>query len=162
MEAGLLEAAQAALPGKSIVAVFDTAFHHTLPPVAFTYALPAELTEKYHLRRYGFHGISHRYVSGELRREMNLEAAGSSLIICHLGSGASVCALQNGVSVDTSMGLTPLEGLVMGTRSGDVDPGLLLYLQREAQITPERLDAILNHESGLSGVSRPRRGRSRP
>ena len=153
MEADLLEAAQTSLPQKPVVAVFDTAFHHTLPPVAFTYALPAELTAKYTLRRYGFHGISHRYVSGELRREMNLDAAGSSLITCHLGSGASVCALQDGKSVDTSMGLTPLEGLVMGTRSGDVDPGLLLYLLREANITPEQLDNILNHESGLCGVS---------
>lgn len=153
MEADLLEAAQKALPGKPVVAVFDTAFHHTLPPAAFSYALPAELTEKYNLRRYGFHGVSHRYVSGELLREMNKEAAGSSLITCHLGNGASLCAIQNGVSVDTSMGLTPLEGLVMGTRSGDVDPGLIFYLQREAKILPEQLNQILNHESGLRGVS---------
>ena len=153
MEADLLEAAQKSLPHVPAVAVFDTAFHHTLPPVAFTYALPAALTEKYNLRRYGFHGVSHQYVSGELLRALNKDAAGSSLITCHLGSGASLCAIQNGVSVDSSMGMTPLEGLVMGTRCGDVDPGLLLYLQREANIPPEQLDKILNHESGMSGIS---------
>ena len=152
-EAAILEAAQTALPDTPAVAVFDTAFHHTLPPVAHAYALPAELTEKYALRRYGFHGISHCFVSGELLRLLSRTAAGSALIICHLGSGASVCAVQNGVSVDTSMGLTPLEGLVMGTRAGDVDPGLLLYLQREAKMTPEQLDQMLNHDSGLRGVS---------
>ncbi len=152
-EADLIEAAQKALPDASVVAVFDTAFHHTLPPAAFTYALPAELTEKYALRRYGFHGVSHQFVSGELLRLLGKDAAGSALITCHLGNGSSVCAVRDGQSVDTSMGMTPLEGLMMGTRSGDVDPGLLLYLQREAKMTPEQLDQILNHESGLRGVS---------
>ena len=152
-EADLLETAQSVFPAASAVAVFDTAFHHTLPPIAQTYALPEDLTEKYHLRRYGFHGVSHRYVSGELLRSLHREPDGSAVITCHLGNGSSLCAVQNGVSVDTSMGLTPLEGLVMGTRSGDVDAGLLLYLQREAKITAERLDQILNHESGLRGVS---------
>ena len=152
-EIALIEAAQRLLPGVPAVAVFDTAFHHALPDVARTYALPWEWAERMNLRRYGFHGLSHRYVSEQLLLRLGREAHGTRLITCHLGSGASVCALLDGQSVDTSMGLTPLEGLVMGTRSGDVDPGLLLYLLRTQNMTPASLDDLLNTQSGLRGLS---------
>ena len=152
-EVGLIEATQRLLPGTPNVAVFDTAFHQTLPEVAYTYALPRELSAPLDLRRYGFHGLSHQFVSGRLLKCLDVDAEGTRLITCHLGSGASVCALLNGQSVDTSMGMTPLEGLVMGTRSGDVDPGLLLYLLREQKMTPAQLDDLLNTQSGLKGVS---------
>jgi acetate kinase len=134
-----------------VVAVFDTAFHHGLPPVAAHYALPIDLVEKYKLRRYGFHGISYRYVSDLIR---GADVTGSKrLVVCHLGNGASACAILDGLSIDTSMGMTPLEGLVMGTRSGDVDPGLILFLEREQHIHMRELDRILNHSSGLAGLS---------
>ena len=152
-EIALIEAAQRLLPGVPNVACFDTAFHRTLPEVASTYALPGDLSKRLTLRRYGFHGLSHQYVSGRLLECLGKDAAGTRLVTCHLGSGASVCALLDGNSVDTSMGLTPLEGLVMGTRSGDVDPGLLLYLLREQKMTIEQLDDLLNKQSGLLGVS---------
>jgi acetate kinase len=152
-EVGLIEEAQRLLPNVPNVAVFDTAFHKTLPSVAYTYALPHELSEKLSLRRYGFHGLSHQYVSRRLLECLGRDAEGTRLITCHLGSGASACALLNGQSVDTSMGMTPLEGLVMGTRVGDVDPGLLLYLLRTQSMTPEQLDDMLNKQSGLKGVS---------
>jgi len=152
-EVALIEAALRLLPDAPSVAVFDTAFHRTLPEVAWRYALPSEMADRLGLRRYGFHGISHRYVSGRLLDCLGREAAGTRLITCHLGSGASVCALRDGASVDTSMGLTPLEGLVMGSRSGDVDPGLLLYLLRTQGMTPEQLDDMLNHGSGLKGLT---------
>ena len=135
------------------VAVFDTAFHKTLPETAWRYALPYPLSERLGLRRYGFHGLSYRYVSETLLQCLGRDPAGTRLIVCHLGSGASVCALKGGASVDTSMGLTPLEGLVMGTRSGDVDPGLLLYVQRREQMSADALDDLLNHESGLKGLA---------
>lgn len=152
-EVAVIEAGQRLLPGAAAVAVFDTAFHRTLPEVAYRYALPRALTDAFALRRYGFHGLSHRFVSERLIALLGRGANGTRLIICHLGSGASVCAVRDGASIDTSMGLTPLEGLVMGTRSGDVDPGLLLYLLRSGKRTPEQLDDLLNHDSGLKGVS---------
>ncbi len=152
-EVAMIEAAQRALPDAPNVAVFDTAFHQTLPEVAWRYALPWELSDRLGLRRYGFHGLSHRYISERLIERLGRGPDGTKLITCHLGSGASVCALQDGRSVDTSMGLTPLEGLVMGTRSGDVDPGLLLYLLRAQNMTPADLDDLLNHQSGLKGLS---------
>ncbi len=152
-EVALIEAASRLLPDAPAVAVFDTAFHRTLPEVAWRYGLPSELSDRLGLRRYGFHGISHRYVSGRLLECLGREAHGTRLITCHLGSGASVCAVRDGESVDTSMGLTPLEGLVMGTRSGDVDPGLLLYLLRTQDMTAEHLDDLLNHDSGLKGLA---------
>jgi len=132
------------LPKTPLVAIFDTAFHQTLPPVASTYALPGDLAERRGLRRYGFHGISHGYVASRLRKPR--------LITCHLGNGASVCAIRDGKSIDTSMGLTPMEGLVMGTRSGDIDPGLILYLLRGGMSAAE-VDDVLNHRSGLLGLS---------
>ncbi len=136
-----------------LVAVFDTAFHQTLPEVASTYAVPFALAERYGLRRYGFHGISHRFVFERLLELLNRPAEGSRLITCHLGNGASVCALRDGNSVDTSMGLTPLEGLVMGTRCGDLDPGLVLHLLRTNGMSAASMEHLLNHESGLLGVS---------
>jgi len=128
--------------GVPIVAVFDTAFHRTLPDVASTYAIPQDLG----IRRYGFHGISYSYVS----KRLNTLNAGDKLIVAHLGNGASVCAIRGGRSVDTSMGFTPMEGLVMGTRAGDLDPGAILYLLRNGH---GDLDDLLNHQSGLRGIS---------
>ena len=117
--------------------------------------MPCRVTcrQNWHLRRYGFHGLSHQYVSGRLLARLGRDAAGTRLVTCHLGSGASACALRDGRSVDTSMGMTPLEGLVMGTRVGDVDPGLLLYLLREQKLSAADLDTLLNTQSGLKGVS---------
>jgi len=141
------------------VAVFDTAFHHTLPRHAYLYALPYELREKYGIRRYGFHGTSHRYVSErviELLREENALHTPSKIICCHLGNGCSIAAVLDGKSVDTSMGMTPAEGLVMGTRSGDLDPAILLHLQRTLGWDADRVDRLINKEGGLlalAGVS---------
>ena len=146
-----IEAVRRALPPVPNVAVFDTAFHHDLPDVAARYALPAALSERLHLRRYGFHGISYRYVSERLALLLN--RVPPRQILCHLGNGASVCALSNGRSIDTSMGFTPLEGLIMGSRSGDIDPGLILHLLRHGSQTPDQLDDLLNHRSGLRGLS---------
>ena len=133
-----------ALPHIPVIAAFDTAFHETIPEVAYTYAVPRELN----VRRYGFHGLSYAYVSKRLREL----GASSRQIICHLGNGASVCAIREGRSVDTSMGFTPMEGLVMGTRGGDIDPGVILYLLRTGA-TEGTLDEILNKRSGLLAVS---------
>ena len=149
----VLEQVQRSLPETPLIAVFDTAFHRTLPPVAYTYALPVELCARYGLRRYGFHGLSHAYVSRQLIGYLGHGAGGTKIVTCHLGNGASVCALADGQSVDISMGFTPLEGLVMGTRSGDVDPGLILYLIRTAGMTASAVDSLLNHDSGLRGLS---------
>lgn len=135
------------------VAVFDTAFHATIPPVAHTYALPRELTSQQHIRRYGFHGTSVQYVTGRTAELLGKPAAQVNLIVCHIGNGASVTAVQAGRSIDTSMGLTPLEGLVMGTRSGDVDPGILFHLARVAGMSIADLDRVLNRESGLLGMA---------
>jgi acetate kinase len=135
-----IEDTRKAMPGVPIVAAFDTAFHQTMPSLASQYALPPD----FGVRRYGFHGISYSYVSSRVDARRH--------IICHLGNGASVCAVLDGRSVDTSMGLTPMEGLVMGTRGGDLDPGLVLYLLRQGR-SEEQLDDLLNHRSGLLGVS---------
>lgn len=148
-----MEAGQKVLPDKPGVAVFDTAFHWTMPDVAALYAIPPEMAQKHGLRRYGFHGISHRYVSQKLLQCLNRPAIGSRLITCHLGNGASLCAVRDGKSIDTSMGLTPLEGLMMGTRSGDIDPGLVLHLMTSLGMKPEDVDELLNRRSGLAGVS---------
>jgi acetate kinase len=150
--ANVLESTQQLLPKVPLVVVFDTAFHRTIPDRAGLYALPFDLSRRLLLHRYGFHGTSHRYVSGRLLREMGRSPAGSRLITCHLGNGASVCAVRDGKSIDTSMGLTPLEGLVMGTRSGDVDPGLVLHLLRAEGMSADEVDRLLNQESGLLGV----------
>ena len=147
-----IRAAQHTLPNATQVACFDTAFHATLPQVAYLYALPFELYEKYRVRRYGFHGTSHRYVA---RRAAHLLGKGPdevNIITCHLGNGCSMTAVKKGVSVETSMGLTPLEGLVMGTRSGDLDPAILFYLAEKGYSIQE-LNALCNKKSGLLGIS---------
>lgn len=148
-----MEAGWELLPKVPAVAVFDTAFHRTLPPVAFRYALPLEWAGQHDLRRFGFHGISHQYVSGKLLECLGRLAAGTRLITCHLGNGSSLCAVRDGQSIETSMGLTPMEGLVMGTRSGDIDPGLVLHLMAELKMTVEQVDELLNRRSGLLGLS---------
>ena len=148
-----IETQRRLLPEAHAVAVFDTAFHRTIPDVAATYAIPVDVAQKHGLRRYGFHGTSHRYVSQKLLEVMGRPAAGTRLITCHLGNGASVCAILDGKSIDTSMGMTPLEGLVMGTRCGDIDPGLLMYLMRTERMSVPDLDELLNRHSGLLGLS---------
>ncbi len=134
------------------VAVFDTAFHQTMPPHAFMYALPYSLYEQDRVRRYGFHGTSHRFVAGECARLLDKPLAECNLITVHLGNGCSMTAIAKGVSVDTSLGMTPLEGLVMGTRSGDVDPALHLFLKQNKGMDLEAIDTLLNKESGLKGL----------
>lgn len=148
-----IRAARAALPDVPHVAVFDTAFHATLPTRAKAYALPAELVEKHGLRRYGFHGPSHAWVASRAAEAMGDDLKNLRVITCHLGNGASVCAVEHGRSVETSMGMTPLEGLVMGTRAGDLDPGILLALARSEGLDVDALDRLLNTASGLSGLS---------
>jgi acetate kinase len=135
------------------VACFDTAFHAGMPPAAHTYALPAEWRRRWPLRRFGFHGLSHAYSSRRAAEITGVDAAHSRTVVCHLGSGASVCAVLDGKSVDTSMGFTPLEGLVMGTRSGSVDPGLVIWLIRDAGLEPAAVSEGLEHQSGLAGLS---------
>jgi len=149
-----IRAGQRLMPQTTAVAVFDTSFHRTLPEVARRYAIPRALADQHHLHRFGFHGISHRYVSKQLLKCIGRSSpAGSRLITCHLGNGASLCAIRDGKSIDTSMGLTPLEGLIMGTRSGDVDPGLVLHLMRVLKMSADDIDDLLNHRSGLLGLS---------
>jgi acetate kinase len=135
------------------VAVFDTAFHQTLPPKAYLYAVPYELYETHRVRRYGFHGMSYRYVSQRAAGLLGKPLNKVKMIICHLGNGVSMAALDGGKSIDTSMGLTPLEGLIMGTRSGDVDPGVIFFLHRELGLSVDRIEDLLNRESGLLGIS---------
>jgi acetate kinase len=148
-----IEAAIAAFPTIPHVAVFDTAFHQSLSPAAFTYAIDTEVAGKHHIRRYGFHGTSHSYVASRTAEFLGRNLADLKIIVLHLGNGASACAIDGGRSVETSMGMTPLEGLVMGSRSGDLDPAILMYLSRVAEYTPDELDVLLNRESGLVGLT---------
>ena len=148
-----IRACQAIMPGVPNVAVFDTAFHQTMEPTAFMYGLPYECYEKYKVRRYGFHGTSHSFVSKRAIALAGLDPENSKVIVCHLGNGASVSAVKNGKSVDTSMGLTPLEGLVMGTRSGDIDPAIMEYLAHAMDKSLEEVMKILNKESGVYGLA---------
>lgn len=141
------------LPELPHIAVFDTAFHQTLPKRALYYALPAELSRKHGLRRYGFHGSSHSYVAHKAAEYLQTDIRNLRLITCHLGNGASMAAIEYGRSVETSMGMTPMEGLVMGTRVGDIDAGILIRLMREENLSVDELDHLLNHESGLKGLS---------
>jgi acetate kinase len=134
------------------VACFDTAFHPTMPETAYLYALPYWMYEKLRIRRYGFHGTSHRYIARRAAQLLQKEKYGVNLITCHLGNGCSMAAVKNGHSVDTTMGLTPLEGLVMGTRTGDFDPAIIFHLLRKGY-KPEELDSLLNKKSGLLGIS---------
>jgi acetate kinase len=149
-----IQAVRAVLgPGVPQVAVFDTAFHHTLPEHAYLYAIPYSLYRRYRLRRYGFHGTSHRYVAFRYRKLTGRSREETRIITLHLGNGASACAIRHGDSVDTSMGFTPLEGLVMGTRSGDLDPAILDYLASKEGLTLPEIESLLNKQSGLLGIS---------
>jgi len=148
-----IRAAEKAFPDVPHVAVFDTAFHQTLAPDAYTYAIDADLAERHRIRRYGFHGTSHKYVSETAAQFLDRPLGDLKQIVLHLGNGASACAIDGGRSVDTSMGLTPLEGLVMGTRSGDIDPAVLIHLSRRAGLDTAGLDELLNRKSGLLGLS---------
>lgn len=148
-----VEILQIDYPGIPQVAVFDTAFHQTLPREAFTYALPYDLYEKHGVRRYGFHGTSHKFVSGKAVEQLSLDPQDHRLITLHLGNGCSTCAVRNGKSIDTSMGMTPLAGLVMGTRSGDIDPSLHQYLADTLDYSLAQITDLLNKKSGLLGIS---------
>ncbi len=147
-----IEASRKRFPGVPQVAVFDTAFHQTLPPFAYRYAVPQELYEKHQVRRYGFHGSSHAYVTKEAARHLGKPVSDVNLITLHLGNGASAAAIQGGRSIDTSLGMTPLEGLVMGTRCGDIDPSLPFYLMRHVEMTALDAENLLNQKSGLRGI----------
>ncbi|MBL7959601.1 acetate kinase [bacterium] len=135
------------------IAVFDTAFHHTMPDHAYLYAIPYQMYRRYKVRRYGFHGTSHRYVAYRYRLLNNLQKKQVNVITLHLGNGSSVCAIKNGNSIDTSMGMTPLEGLIMGTRSGDIDPAIIQFLSHKEGYSLSEVESILNKESGLLGIS---------
>ncbi|PWC18843.1 propionate kinase [Brenneria corticis] len=148
-----IEAALELLPALAQVAVFDTAFHQTLAPAAYTYAIPYEYQRKYKVRRYGFHGTSHRYIAGETLSMLDLPPDNHGILVAHLGNGSSVCAIKNGRSVDTSMGMTPLEGLVMGTRSGDLDFGAAAYIATCTGQSIETIYQTVNNASGLYGIS---------
>jgi acetate kinase len=148
-----IEIARAAFPAAPQVAVFDTAFHRTMPPRAYRYALPRDLARRLHIRRYGFHGTSHAHVSRKAAEHLGRPLAEVNLVTMHLGNGASVAAVAGGRCIDTSMGLTPLEGLVMGTRSGDLDPAIVLFLHREARLSLDEIDTLLNRESGMKGLA---------
>ena len=148
-----VNAVKALLPDIPQVGVFDTAFHQTMPDYAFMYALPYDLYKKYGVRRYGFHGTSHRYVSQRVCKFLGVEAEGKKIITCHIGNGASIAAVKDGKCVDTSMGLTPLEGLMMGTRSGDIDAGAVTFLMDKLELDTKGISNLLNKQSGLAGVS---------
>ncbi|EEO26318.1 acetate/propionate family kinase [Helicobacter winghamensis] len=148
-----IRACQHLMPNKPMVAVFDTAFHQTMPPRAYIYGLPYEYYEKYKIRRYGFHGTSHSYVSKRTAEFLGIPLENSKIITCHLGNGSSICAIENGKSIDTSMGLTPLEGLVMGTRSGDLDPAIIDYIAQKENLNTKEVINILNKKSGVLGIS---------
>jgi acetate kinase len=146
-------AAESNIPGVPQVAVFDTAFHQTMPKHAFLYPLPYILYERHKVRRYGFHGTSHRYISRRTAELLKRPSEGLKIISCHLGNGASIAAVKDGKCMDTSMGLTPLEGLMMGTRSGDIDPAVVFYVMKHENLTMGEMDSLLNKHSGLLGVS---------
>ena len=148
-----IEACRALMPETPMVAVFDTAFHQTMPPESYIYAIPYEYYEKYKIRRYGFHGTSHKYVSQRAADMLNININDLKLITCHLGNGASVTAIKHGRVVDTSMGFTPLEGLVMGTRSGDLDPAIVSYIKEKEGLDDAGVNNVLNKKSGVLGVS---------
>jgi acetate kinase len=148
-----INAAQKAFPDVPHVAVFDTAFHSTLSPAAYTYAIDKTLADQHRIRRYGFHGTSHKFVSEAAAEFLGRPLDDTKTIVLHLGNGASACAVSDGRSVETSMGMTPLEGLVMGTRSGDIDPAVLFHLHRKTQMTFDELDTLLNRGSGILGLS---------
>lgn len=149
-----IEACKKVMPGKPMVAVFDTAFHQTITAEKYTYAIPYEYYEKYRIRKYGFHGTSHQYVAYRVSEILKKDIKELKIVNCHLGQGASICAIKNGVSFETSMGLTPLGGIPMGTRSGDLDPSVVTYLMKKENLKVEEMENILNRESGVFGMSR--------
>ena len=148
-----IRACQELMPGVPQVAVFDTAFHQTMPDYAYTYGIPYEYYEKYKVRRYGFHGTSHSFVSKRTAEFLGMDLKNSKIIVAHLGNGASISAVLNGECVDTSMGLTPLEGLVMGTRSGDIDPAIMEFIAKKENLDIEGIMNVLNKKSGVQGMS---------
>ena len=148
-----IKACEELMPNTPMVAVFDTAFHGTMPEDAYIYALPYELYEKHGIRKYGFHGTSHKYVSQTCAEVMGRDIKDLKIITCHLGNGASLCAVKNGVSVDTSMGFTPLEGVAMGTRCGNIDPAIVTFLMKEEGLSVDEVNDLLNKKSGVLGIS---------
>lgn len=148
-----IRACQEVLPSVPQVVTFDTAFHQTMPPYAYMYGLPYEYYQKYHIRRYGAHGTSHQFVAKKGAEMVGLDVNNSRIITCHIGNGSSITAIVNGKSIDTSMGLTPLEGLIMGTRCGDVDANAVLYMMKKENLTPDQMYDIVNKKSGFLGVS---------
>ncbi|WP_041700786.1 acetate/propionate family kinase [Clostridium kluyveri] len=148
-----INACKAIMPNAPMVAVFDTAFHHTMPKYAYIYPLPYELYERYGIRKYGFHGTSHRFVSEEAARLMGKDISELKIITCHLGNGASICAVDRGKSIDTNMGFTPLAGLAMGTRCGDIDPAIIPFLTNEIGMSIDEISNIMNNKSGILGMS---------
>ncbi|MEL3904657.1 MAG: acetate kinase [Treponemataceae bacterium] len=148
-----IEACQKLMPNVKQVAVFDTAFHQTMPQQAFMYALPMEYYTKYHIRRYGFHGTSHRFVSLKASEMLKNNSPDFKLITCHLGNGSSLAAIKGGKSIDTSMGLTPLEGLLMGTRCGDIDPEIVPFIMEKEKLTPKEMSNVMSKKSGVFGIS---------
>ncbi len=148
-----IEACVAAVPGVPQVLVFDTAFHSTMPPEAYTYPIPRDLQEKYHIRKYGFHGTSHRYVSGEMIKILGGKAEGTRIVTCHLGGGSSIAAVKDGKCMDTSMGFTCLDGLVMSTRCGSIDPATVTFLMEKENLTPAQMDTLMNKKSGFLGMT---------
>ncbi|MGL5149989.1 MAG: acetate kinase [Clostridium sp.] len=148
-----IEACKALMPNTPMVGVFDTAFHGTMPEEAYIYALPYELYENHSVRKYGFHGTSHKYVSAKVAEVMGRNIEELKIVTCHLGNGASLTAVKNGKSIETTMGFTPLEGVVMGTRSGSIDPAIVTFLQSELGYTAEQVNDVLNKKSGVLGIS---------
>ena len=148
-----IRAVDALMPHTPQVTVFDNAFHSTMPAYAYLYAVPYELYEKYHVRRYGFHGTSHRYVSQRVCEYLGVDIKKQRIITCHIGNGASIAAVQYGKVIDTSMGLTPLAGVMMGSRSGDIDPSAVTYLMEKLGKTPQEMAEFLNKESGVAGIT---------
>lgn len=148
-----IRACEAIMPGVPQVAVFDTGFHQTMPDYAYLYALPYEYYEKYRIRRYGFHGTSHRYVSGRAAAMLGKDPEDTKIVTCHLGNGSSISAVDGGKCLDTTMGLTPLEGIIMGTRCGSIDPAIIPLLMEKEHLTPKEIDTIMNKKSGILGLS---------
>lgn len=148
-----IEACKKVVPNKPMVAVFDTAFHQTISKEKYIYPIPYEYYEKYHVRKYGFHGTSHQYVANRVAEILGKDIKDLKIVNCHLGQGASICAIKNGESVETSMGLTPLGGIPMGTRSGDLDPSVVTYLMKKEGLDAEEIEEVLNRESGVYGIS---------
>ena len=148
-----IEACQKVVPNKPMVAVFDTAFHQTISKEKYIYPIPYEYYEKYHVRKYGFHGTSHQYVANRVAEILGKDIKELKIVNCHLGQGASICAIKNGESVETSMGLTPLGGIPMGTRSGDLDPSVVTYLMKKEELDADEVEEVLNRESGVYGIS---------